>query len=92
MLQVCIDAAQLRKALKEIETAERNGFKHCLCVFNTTQIGTSLSDTIAVYSDLLEKGHPTDSEFNWGRFQGVTKSNKFIRGRLHPIKKQGVKK
>lgn len=85
MLNFCISADQLRKALAEIEAAEGNGFMHCLSVFEITQTGKNLDACRAEYSDMIEKGHPTNPAVNWGRFQGVTRRHKFIDGALVPI-------
>jgi len=38
------------------------------------------------YDSMIEKAHPTDGNLNWGRFQGVTKRNKFKNGKLVPIR------
>lgn len=84
-MDFCIDAQQLRKALADIEAAERNGFNHCLCVFKITSAGHMLDSCRASYSDMIEKAHPTDGNFDWGRFQGVTKRNRFVGGELVPI-------
>ena len=83
-----INAEQLRKALKDIEAAETNGFMYCEAVFQITQAGKSLSDCKAEYSDLCEKAHPTNGNFDWGRFQGVSRRNKFVDGKL--VKIDGV--
>ena len=77
-----INSTELRKALKDIEAAELNGFMHCEAVFKFTQEGRRLADSKAEYSDLWEKAHPTESSFNWGRFHGISKENKFIEGKL----------
>lgn len=84
-LTFCIDAEQLRRALADIETAERNGFHHCLAVFDLTSASRTLSDCRATYSDLMERAHPTNPEYNWGRFQGVTRKCRFEDGRLIPL-------
>lgn len=81
-MELCIDAAQLRQALKAIEAAEKNGFNYCLAVFKITSAGLMLDSCRAEYSDLLERAHPTDGRFNWGRFQGVSRRNKFKDGKL----------
>lgn len=85
-MEFCIAASELRKALAEIERAEKNGFFHCLGVFRFSQAGQMIDQNRAVYSDLLEKAHPKDGSLDWGRFQGVTKRNKFVDGKLIPIK------
>lgn len=84
-MEFCTDAASLRKALADIERAEANGFQHCLAVFRLTQAGPSLSDVRAEYTDLVERGHPTDARLNWGRFQGVTRKNVLVDGKLKPL-------
>lgn len=84
-MNFCIDAEQLRKALAEIEVAERNGFKHCLAVFRMASAGRMISDNRAEYSDLVEKAHPTDPAFDWGRFQAVSRYNEFRDGKLVPL-------
>lgn len=84
-MSFCIDAEQLRAALKEIEQAEANGFMHCLAVFDLTQAGHSLDACRASYSDLCEKAHPTDARYDWGRFQLVSKMHRFENGELVPL-------
>jgi hypothetical protein len=90
-MDFCIDGVQLRKALEDISAAEANGFQHCLCVFSLVSAGRRIDSNRAEYSDLIEKAHPTDGTLDWGRFQGVTRRNKFKNGKLVPIKK-GIKK
>lgn len=85
-MNFCIDAEQLRKALAEIEAAEKNGFMHCLAVFRMASAGQMLDQNRAEYSDMIEKAHPTNGRFDWGRFQGVTRLNRFENGKLVPIK------
>ena len=85
-MEFVINATQLRKALLDIENAEKNGFMYCEAVFEMVQVGRSISNNKAEYLDLFEKAHPTDGSLNWGRFQGVTKRNKFIDGKLVKIK------
>jgi hypothetical protein len=84
-MEFCIGADALRKALAEIEAAEANGFMHCMAVFRLTSAGQRLDDCRAEYSDLSERAHPTNPALNWGRFQGVTRNNRFENGRLHPL-------
>ena len=97
-MDFCITPEELRKALIEIEVAEKNGFKFCLSVFKLVQCGYGLDECRAIYSDILEKAHPTSSRLNWGRFQGVTKRHKFKNGKLIKLTdklksgKAGVKK
>jgi len=81
-MEFCINAKELRKALKDIEAAEGNGFDYCLSVFKMSKVGLSISDCIADYSDMIEKAHPSNGNLDWGRFQGVTMRNKFVDGEL----------
>ena len=90
-MMLCIDAAELRKALAEIEAAEKNGFMYCLAVYKMAQAGPMLDECRAVYSDLLERAHPTNSNYNWGRFQRVTQTHRFRNDTLVPIKQPTVK-
>ena len=85
-MDFCISGDQLRKALSDISTAEANGFHFCLGVFTLVSAGRMIDSNRAEYSDIIEKAHPTDGNFDWGRFQGVTRRNKFINGKLVPIK------
>lgn len=84
-MEFCIDAAQLRAALAEIEAAEKNGFHHCLAVFRFSHAGFNLQDCRATYGDLLERAHPTDGNLNWGRFQRVSARHRFEGGKLVPL-------
>jgi hypothetical protein len=86
MFTVVANADQLRKALKEIEKAEANGFNYCLAVFHLKEYGSSVSDCKIEFDDICEKAHPTDASLNWGRGQRVTERNKFVDGKLIPIK------
>jgi len=85
-MEFCIAPEELRKALKEIEAAEENGFMYCLSVFKFAKAGSYIAENLAEYSDLLERAHPTDGNFDWGRLQSVSKNNKFINGKLEKIK------
>ena len=80
-----VKGEELRKALADIEAAEKNGFMHCLAVFNITSAGQNIDQCRASYSDLSERAHPTDPSLNWGRFQSVTTRNKFKDGKLVPL-------
>ena len=84
-MNMCIDSIQLKKALADIERAEKNGFKHCLAVMQMVSAGRMISDNILEYRDLLERAHPTDSRLDWGRFQLVTTKNRFVDGELVPL-------
>ena len=86
-MNFCIDAEQLRKALQDIEAAEKNGFRFCLAVFQLISAGPMLDQCRMNYSDLIEKAHPTDARLDWGRFQGVSKRHKFKNGKLVPFKR-----
>ena len=85
-MNLCIDAVQLRKALADIEAAEKNGFMHCLAVFRLSSTGRMIDQNRMEYSDMIEKAHPTDGKLDWGRFQGVTKRHKFKGGKLVKIR------
>lgn len=91
MMGFCISADQLRKALVEMEAAERNGFMHCLAVFAMSSAGPMLDECRANYSDLLERAHPTSGAFNWGRFQRVSQRFRFKDGDLIPLPVPKVK-
>ena len=76
-MEFCIAPSQLRAALVEIETAEKHGFHHCMSVFRINSCGQKLDQCTAEYSDIVERAHPTDGHFDWGRFQGVTRRFRF---------------
>lgn len=82
-----IDAKQLRKALADIEKAEANGFMHCEAVFEAKAVVGGCNLKLA-YSDMIEKAHPTDPSLDWGRFQGVTRNNKWDGKTLVPLNGQ----
>lgn len=84
-MELCIDATELRKALAAIEAAEKNGFMYCLAAVKLASTGPMLDDCCVVYDSLIERAHPTDRAFSWGRFQGVTRNNRFVDGKLVPI-------
>lgn len=86
-MEFCISPDELRKALKEIETAEKNGFNYCLSIFRFVSAGSMIDENLAEYTDMIEKAHPTDGRFDWGRGQGVTKRNKYVGGKLYPLTK-----
>lgn len=78
-----IRAGELRRALADIEAAERNGFMHCEAV---VEAESAIGGTILLrYSDLWEKAHPTDGSLNWGRFQGVSARHRFDGVALVPL-------
>lgn len=85
-MEFCIGADDLRKALAEIEAAEKNGFMHCLGVFKLTSAGLMLNECRATYSDLLERAAPDNPGLNWGRFQRVSQRHRFESGKLVPLK------
>ena len=86
-MEMVISAAELRKALYDIEAAEKNGFMFCLAVLKLDSAGPSISDCRVRYSDMIEKAHPTDGSLDWGRFQGVTQRYMFRKGKIVPQKK-----
>lgn len=81
-IEVCVSAKELRKALKRIERAEDNGFNHCLAVFRLSSAGRCLDECLMAYDDLIERAHPTNPHFNWGRGQQVTETCEFRDGKL----------
>ena len=87
-MNMCIDGENLRLALADIKSAEDNGFYHCLAVFDLVSAGRNIDSNRLEYSDLVEKAHPTDARLDWGRYQGVTKANRFINGKLVRIKQE----
>lgn len=91
MMGFCISADQIRKALADLEAAERNGFMHCLAVFEMSSAGPMLNECRANYSDLLERAHPTIGALNWGRFQRVSQRFRFKNGDLIPLPQPKVK-
>ncbi len=86
MFTVVANAKQLRKALKDIEKAEANGFMYCQAVFHLKSYGASIDKCIIEYDDICEKAHPTNGSLEWGRGQRVTERNRFEDGKLIPIK------
>ena len=84
-MELCITAAELRKALAEIEKAEANGFMYCLAVLRLSSAGMGLDQCRVSYDSMIERAHPTDGNLSWGRFQGVTRRNRFVNGRVVPI-------
>lgn len=85
-MDFCISSMELRRALEAMEAAEKNGFDYCLAVFKMSSAGPNLDQCRATYSDLIEKADPTDRNLDWGRFRGVSRRNKFVDGKLVPIK------
>jgi len=75
---------EIRKALKDIEQAEKNGFMFCEAIFEPSKVDGVFIELN--YHDLSEKAHPTDGNLNWGRFQGVSKNYKFKKGKLIKIR------
>ena len=88
-MEFCIRADQLRAALKDIEAAEANGFMYCEAVFYLASAGRDLGSCQAAYSDLSERAKPNDPAWNWGRFQGVTRRNRWDGKGLVPITADG---
>lgn len=86
MFTVVATAEELRKALKEIERAEGNGFNYCLAVFHLEEYGHKISDCKIEFDDICERAHPTDPSLNWGIGQRITELNKFADGKLIPIR------
>ncbi len=80
-----LNGEELRKALAEIEKAEKSGFMFCEAVFDVREAENDHWLT-GNYLELLEKAHPTEESLNWGRGQDVTKRNIFKDGRVVPTK------
>lgn len=85
--EIKINADELRKALKDIEAAEKNGFMYCEAVFSSNP-GWNDHWIVGKYVDMLEKAHPTNRSLNWGRGQNVTKRNIFKDGKVIPTDKE----
>lgn len=82
-MEICITGEQLRKALKQIEQAEQQGFMHCLSIFAITQAGRYVSDCLAEHEGLILRAHPTDGEKDWGRIANQFLGDyRYIDGRL----------
>lgn len=86
MMNFSIGADELRKALAEIEAAEKNGFMHCQAVLKFKAMGHANAWIELAYSDLWERAAPNNGMLDWGRGQGVTVRNKFVNGKLVPLK------
>jgi len=86
-MDVVITSDELKKALAEIEAAEKNGFMYCLAVLKITSAGPMLDQCRVAFSDIIEKAHPTDRKLDWGRFQDVSRHYKFKHGQLVPQKR-----
>ena len=86
-MHMVITTTELRKALADIEAAEKNGFMYCIAVVKSESTSSRLlSERKLTYSDMIERAHLTDPSLDWGRHQHVSKDNKFIDGKLVPIK------
>jgi len=81
-----INAEQLRKALKDIEVAEKNGFMFCEAVF--TPHDRNDHWMVAEYTDMWEKAAPDNGSLDWGRGQSVSKDNYFKDGKVIPTEKR----
>jgi hypothetical protein len=81
-----INAEELRKALKDIEGAEKHGFMFCEAVF--TQSDRDNVWAVGKYSDMWEKAALDNSSLDWGRGQSVTKDNYFKDGKVIPTKEK----
>jgi len=90
-MDFCISGEELKKALKDIRIAEKNGFKCCLSVFKLIQCGWSITECRAAYSDIVEQASWDDGSLQWGRHQGVTKRFKFKNNKLVLIKEKNIK-
>lgn len=82
-MEICVTGEELRKALKQIEQAESQGFEHCLSIFTITQAGRCVSDCRAEHEGLILRAHPTDGNLNWGRITNQFLGDyNFIDGKL----------
>lgn len=82
-----MSGAELRKALADIEAAERHGFMFCEAVLELATVNAYGQATVK-YSDMSEKAHPSDGRYDWGRFQGVSRRHRFVDGQLVPLSEQ----
>lgn len=64
---VSVPAADLRRALAELELAEAAGLGCSEAVFAVRRRPTDMAVSHAAFLDVLEKSHPTDPSQNWGR-------------------------
>lgn len=79
-MECTITEKELKKALKAIRRASRGGFHYCEGVFRAVGFDGTLVKL--EYSDLMEKAHPTDGRYNWGRYQGISRNYTFQNGKL----------
>lgn len=73
---------ELKEAIKDMEVASNNGFKHCLAVFELINAGVMLDDNIAIYYDLIVKAHPTDSSKDFGAGWSIAYENIYKNGNI----------
>lgn len=90
-MNFCLDAKQIRRALADLELAEKHGFDYCLAVFDIVHAGRSIHECLGEYSDLIERADPVDGNFHWGRFQGVVRRNRFDKKKRKLIPIKGAK-
>lgn len=85
MIEVVVNAEQLRKALKEIEIAESHNIMHCDAIFKLSKVGDSLDDCrIEFGKHLVVKADPVDPRKNWGRYDHYL-DHKYENGDLIPL-------
>jgi hypothetical protein len=85
-MQFCVTGEELRKALADIEIAERNGFPYSLAVFDVRVASSMLCDARGYHreGDVWAKAHPTSGRLDWGR-QGAHRSHRCVNGKLLPL-------
>jgi len=87
-----ISPDQLRKALKDIEIAESNGFNCCSAVFQITTTGAMLENIQADYVDIFERAYSNNGHLNnWGRDNYLSKKYKVEDGKLILLKEKEEK-
>lgn len=67
MIEMCLTRAELLKALKQLDIARENGFKHSLVIIRLKKAGVCVDEFVAEYDSLILKSHPTNLNKDWGR-------------------------
>jgi hypothetical protein len=67
MIEMCLTRAELLKAIKQLDIAHANGFKHSLAIISLTKAGECVSDFRGEYDSLILRAHPTSQKKDWGR-------------------------
>jgi hypothetical protein len=66
-IEMCLTREELLTALKQLDIAHENGFKHSLAIVQLVQAGECVDKFIAKYDSLILKAHPTNPSKDWGR-------------------------